>query len=68
MKFSVREKEVIRHMLHGLSNKEIASQMLIGTGTVQSHVQSIRNKLGARTSREMLVKLAIKSVEEGNWS
>ena len=42
---SEREKEVICHVVRGLSNKEIAGKMFISTNTVMTHRRNIARKL-----------------------
>jgi two-component system NarL family response regulator len=44
---SSRELEVLRHIVQGLQNKEIAFQLGISEETAKNHVKSILKKLGA---------------------
>ena len=43
---SPRELEVLRHLAHGASNREIAAALVISEHTVARHVQNIFAKLG----------------------
>ena len=45
---SPREKEVLRDMYEGLSNKEIAAKYGLSVNTIKMHIGYIYNKLGAR--------------------
>lgn len=54
-----REREVLQMIQEGLSNPEIASRLQVAVTTVKAHVQSILDKLGARTRTEA-VHLALK--------
>lgn len=45
---SPREREVLRLMTGGLSNREIGQAMCCAEGTVKNHVSSILSKLGVR--------------------
>jgi DNA-binding NarL/FixJ family response regulator len=49
---SPRELEVLRLMASGLSNREIAVELVISTGTVKTHVHNICGKLGSRNRTE----------------
>ncbi len=42
---SERELEVLRLVADGLSNREIADKLIIGVGTVKTHVHHIYSKL-----------------------
>ncbi len=50
---SPREEEVAALVARGLSNREIAKLLFIGERTVESHVQSILNKLGFHTRTQI---------------
>lgn len=53
-KFSLteREKEMLRLLLQGKSNKEISALTYVSTETVKSHLQNIYKKLGVRSRLE----------------
>ena len=53
-----RERDVIKCMVDGLSNNEIAEKLVISLGTVKFHISNIFHKLGV-DSRVEAVKLAI---------
>jgi NarL family two-component system response regulator LiaR len=55
---SSREREILALMVRGLSNPDIAAQLLIGRATVKFHVSNILAKLGA-SSRTEAVALAL---------
>lgn len=55
-----REKEVIKLVVEGLTNKEIAEKLFISIRTVDSHKNNIMQKLNLKSSVE-LVKYAIKN-------
>ena len=49
---SVREREVLEMMVHGLSAQRIASEMTVSYSTVRTHTQSILTKLGVHSRLE----------------
>ncbi|GAB3504774.1 response regulator [Amycolatopsis cihanbeyliensis] len=55
-----REREVLALVAGGLSNEEIAGQLVISTATARTHVSRIMTKVGAR-DRAQLVVLAYES-------
>ncbi|MGE5352110.1 MAG: LuxR C-terminal-related transcriptional regulator [Ignavibacteriales bacterium] len=54
---SSREKQIIRFVAEGLTNKEIAQQLNISSFTVKSHVHNILKKLDLR-KRMQIAKIA----------
>ena len=56
---SVREREVLLLAAKGLSSKEAAKELFISDRTVQTHLASIYDKLGAKNKTEAML-LALK--------
>ncbi len=52
-KLSPREREVLRHVANGDSNKEISSSLSIGIRTVETHRARVMQKLQARNAAEL---------------
>jgi DNA-binding CsgD family transcriptional regulator len=46
---SDREIEVLRLLVRGMSDREIAAALFISPGTATTHVRNIRGKLGVRS-------------------
>jgi NarL family two-component system response regulator LiaR len=53
-----RERDVLKCMVEGLNNNEIAEKLVVSLGTVKFHISNIFHKLGV-DSRVEAVKLAI---------
>ncbi|WP_129676194.1 response regulator transcription factor [Candidatus Chloroploca sp. Khr17] len=58
-KLTEREVEVLRLVVNGASNKEIADTLVITEGTVKSHISNILNRLEARDRTQAAV-IAVK--------
>ena len=51
-----RELQVLQALAHGLSNREIAGQLVITEGTVKNHVSSLIDKMGVRDRTQAVLK------------
>ena len=58
-RLSDRQREVMEHAVQGLTNKEIASVMGIGTRTVESYRAWVMERVGAKNLAE-LIKIAMR--------
>ncbi|MFN8458378.1 MAG: response regulator transcription factor [Anaerolineae bacterium] len=55
-----RETDVLRLLAQGQSNQDIATNLVISTTTVRTHVSSLLNKLGC-SNRTQLALLAVQN-------
>jgi DNA-binding NarL/FixJ family response regulator len=62
---SARERNVLRCVFEGLSNKEIAQQLGISEGSVKAALQQLFARTGVRT-RSQLVRIAVERYS-GDW-
>ena len=53
---SDREREILRIVATGASNKEIAQQLFIAEGTVKNHLTNILGKMGVRDRTQAALK------------
>jgi len=54
---SAREKEIIRFMSKGHSNKRIADELFISVNTVKTHIRNIFKKMNVKSRFELMMKL-----------
>ncbi|MBI4789757.1 MAG: response regulator transcription factor [Chloroflexi bacterium] len=57
-KLTPREQEILREMVVGATNAEIAARLCLSEGTVKNHISHILDKLGAR-DRGQAIRRAI---------
>jgi two-component system, NarL family, nitrate/nitrite response regulator NarL len=60
---SQRERQILRYLLEGLSNKEIAGNLDISESGVKAILQQLFNKTGVRT-RSQLVRIALEEYRD----
>jgi DNA-binding NarL/FixJ family response regulator len=53
-----REKEVLRLLAGGYSNREIAKALFVAEGTIKNHVSNILTKMGVRDRTRAVLKAA----------
>jgi DNA-binding NarL/FixJ family response regulator len=55
---TVREREVLRLLAGGFSNREIGHVLFVAEGTVKNHVSNILTKMGVRDRTRAVIKAA----------
>ncbi|HRW05201.1 MAG TPA: response regulator transcription factor [Caldilineaceae bacterium] len=63
-KLTVREREILELVAEGLTNQEIADELIIAIGTVKNHVHNILDKLNVHSRQDAAIYLSL--VERGN--
>ena len=53
---SERELEVLRLLVEGMSNREIAERMVVAVGTVKTHIHNIYGKLSAQNRAQAIAR------------
>ncbi len=56
LELTEREKEILKLIVDGLSNKEIADQLFISVRTVDTHRRNIMDKIEAKNTAELVRK------------
>lgn len=51
---SPRERDCLKHLIHGKSAKDSAMELQLSPRTVESYLENIKNKLGCNSKRELL--------------
>jgi two-component system nitrate/nitrite response regulator NarL len=62
-RLSEREREVLRSILKGLTNKEIAGRLNVSESSVKATLQQLFSKTGVRT-RSQLVRIALEQYKD----
>ncbi len=58
-----RDKKVVRHVLQGLTNREIAARLEVTEGAIKAALHQVFHKLGVRT-RAQLVKVVLEQYRD----
>jgi len=56
IKLSVREKQILEHLMHGRTNREIADSLLLSEKTVKHYMTNMMSKLHARNRVELVIE------------
>ena len=52
-KLTGREIEVLKYLIHGFTNRQIAERLVVTTATVKAHVSSILHKAGVKNRLDL---------------
>lgn len=56
IKLSVREQQIIKHLMHARTNREIAESLLISEKTVKHYMTTLMSKMKARNRVELVIE------------
>lgn len=62
IKLSVREQQIIKHLMHARTNREIAESLLISEKTVKHYMTTLMSKMKARNRVELVIEAQRTSV------
>lgn len=62
IKLSVREEQIIKHLMHARTNREIAESLLISEKTVKHYMTTLMSKMKARNRVELVIEAQRTSV------
>ncbi len=65
VRLTSRDKDILRFLMEGLANKEIAAQLSISESAVKASIQALFSKTGVR-SRSQLVRVALEHFRDTN--
>lgn len=65
---TAREREILRLMAEGNSNREIATKLGIGYVTVRSHVRNLGSKLSAHSKLEIVAKAHLNDLVDSQFA
>ncbi len=51
-----QEREIVRHMARGLTNKEIGQRLFLSPNTIKAHISDIMQKLGVKRRAEVVFR------------
>ena len=59
IKLSIREDQIIRLLLRGRTNKEIAIELNVSSDTIKKHLGAVFDKVGVRRRSQLAYCLAV---------
>lgn len=65
---SPRERDILRLMAKGLTNREVGQELFLGEGTVRNHITSIFAKLGVNNRAQAVAYALRNAIDKGSSS